>query len=143
DVGQGNAIETVFIPEDDRGTLCISSQAGCTVACPFCSTGLQGFSRHLGADEIIGQPWRARHALRADGDSGRLAGAPELAADHREISNVVMMGMGEPLLNYNAVMPALQIMLDDNAFGLSRRRVTVSTSGVVPMMDRLRQDCPV
>ncbi len=142
DVGQNNAVETVFIPEDDRGTLCISSQAGCTVACPFCSTGHQGFNRNLRADEIIGQLWWARHALQADGDNGRLAGAAA-TQDSRLISNVVMMGMGEPLLNYNAVLPALRLMLDDNAYGLSRRRVTVSTSGVVPMMDRLGQDCPV
>lgn len=142
DVGQNNAIETVFIPEDDRGTLCISSQAGCTVACPFCSTGHQGFNRNLRTDEIIGQLWWARHALLADGDSGRIGGAA--APDGgRVISNVVMMGMGEPLLNYNAVLPALRLMLDDNAYGLSRRRVTVSTSGVVPMMDRLGEDCPV
>lgn len=142
DVGGGNAIETVFIPEDDRGTLCVSSQAGCTVACPFCSTGQQGFNRNLTTAEILGQLWWARHALEADGDAGRLEGR-ELASDHRVISNVVMMGMGEPLLNYNAVMPALRMMLDDNAYGLSRRRVTVSTSGVVPIMDRLSQDCPV
>ncbi|WP_371820372.1 23S rRNA (adenine(2503)-C(2))-methyltransferase RlmN [Verticiella alkaliphila] len=142
DVGAGNAIETVFIPEDDRGTLCISSQAGCTVACPFCSTGHQGFNRNLGTNEIIGQLWWARHAIQADGDTGRLGDAPA-GNEHRIISNVVMMGMGEPLLNYNAVLPALQLMLDDNAYGLSRRRVTVSTSGVVPMMDRLGEDCPV
>ena len=142
DVGQNNAVETVFIPEDDRGTLCISSQAGCTVACPFCSTGHQGFNRNLRTDEIIGQLWWARHALQRDGDNGRLGDAPA-STDDRLISNVVMMGMGEPLLNYNAVLPALRLMLDDNAYGLSRRRVTVSTSGVVPMMDRLGQDCPV
>ncbi|MCK9510385.1 MAG: 23S rRNA (adenine(2503)-C(2))-methyltransferase RlmN [Pigmentiphaga sp.] len=141
EVGQGNAIETVFIPEDDRGTLCISTQAGCTVACPFCSTGHQGFNRNLRVDEIIGQLWWARHELMAEGDSGRLAGAAP--TDDRVISNVVLMGMGEPLLNYGATLPALRLMLDDNAYGLSRRRVTLSTSGVVPMMDRLRLDCPV
>jgi 23S rRNA (adenine2503-C2)-methyltransferase len=125
DAGQNNAIETVFIPEDDRGTLCVSSQAGCTVACRFCSTGHQGFARNLTTDEIIGQLHMAN----------RLLDTP--------VTNVVMMGMGEPLLNFDAVVPALRLMLDDNAYGLSRRRVTVSTSGVVPMMDRLAQACPV
>jgi 23S rRNA (adenine2503-C2)-methyltransferase len=146
DVGQGNAIETVFIPEDDRGTLCISSQAGCTVACRFCSTGHQGFNRNLHASEIIGQLWWARKVLEADVASARLPAAGTGGAaqpDSRVISNVVMMGMGEPLLNYDQVLTSLRLMLDDNAYGLSRRRVTVSTSGVVPMMDRLAQDCPV
>ena len=142
DVGQGNAIESVFIPEDDRGTLCISSQAGCNVGCRFCSTGHQGFNRNLTVAEIIGQLWWARHELLKDIDSSRLA-AGEKIADTRVISNVVMMGMGEPLLNYDPVVTALRLMLDDNAYGLSRRRVTISTSGVVPMMDRLSQDCPV
>ncbi|OZI44457.1 23S rRNA (adenine(2503)-C(2))-methyltransferase RlmN [Bordetella genomosp. 5] len=142
DVGQGNAIETVFIPEDDRGTLCISSQAGCVVNCRFCSTGHQGFNRNLRTDEIIGQLWHAKRAVEADIGSARLASA-KASEDTRVISNVVMMGMGEPLLNYDQVLPALRLMLDDNAYGLSRRRVTVSTSGVVPMMDRLSQDCPV
>lgn len=131
DVGQGNAVETVYIPETSRGTLCISSQAGCAVNCRFCSTGHQGFNRNLTTAEIISQLWWANHALGAD------------PKGHRVITNVVMMGMGEPLLNYNALLPALRLMLDDNAYGLSRRRVTVSTSGVVPMMDRLRDDCPV
>jgi len=142
DVGQGNAIESVFIPEDDRGTLCISSQAGCNVGCRFCSTGHQGFNRNLTAAEIVGQLWWARHELLKDIDSSRLA-AGEKIADTRVISNVVMMGMGEPLLNYDPVVTAVRLMLDDNAYGLSRRRVTISTSGVVPMMDRLSQDCPV
>jgi 23S rRNA (adenine2503-C2)-methyltransferase len=142
DVGQGNAIESVFIPEDDRGTLCISSQAGCNVGCRFCSTGHQGFNRNLSAAEIIGQLWWARHELLKDIDSSRLS-AGEKIADTRVISNVVMMGMGEPLLNYDPVVTAVRLMLDDNAYGLSRRRVTISTSGVVPMMDRLSQDCPV
>jgi 23S rRNA (adenine2503-C2)-methyltransferase len=142
DVGQGNAIESVFIPEDDRGTLCISSQAGCNVACTFCSTGHQGFNRNLTAAEIIGQLWWARHELMQDTASARI-GSQEGSADARLISNVVMMGMGEPLLNYEPVLAALRMMLDDNAYGLSRRRVTVSTSGVVPIMDRLSQDCPV
>ncbi len=134
DVGAGNAIETVFIPESDRGTLCISSQAGCAVGCRFCSTGHQGFSRNLTTGEILGQLWHAEHSLRT-----RL----NLAAGERAISNVVMMGMGEPLQNYAALLPALRTMLDDHGYGLSRRRVTVSTSGVVPMLDRLRDDCPV
>ena len=132
DVGQGNAIETVFIPETDRGTLCISSQAGCAVGCPFCSTGAQGFSRNLSTAEIIAQLWFAEHTLRQ-----------ERGVDERVISNVVMMGMGEPLQNYAALIPALKTMLDDHGYGLSRRRVTVSTSGVVPMMGRLTLDCPV
>jgi 23S rRNA (adenine2503-C2)-methyltransferase len=134
DVGQGNAVETVFIPEDDRGTLCVSSQAGCAVGCRFCSTGHQGFSRNLSTAEIVGQLWFAEHRLRQ-----RLA----LPEGERAISNVVMMGMGEPLQNYAALLPALRVMLDDHGYGLSRRRVTVSTSGVVPMIDRLRDDCPV
>ena len=132
DVGGGNAIETVFIPEDDRGTLCVSSQAGCAVACRFCSTGHQGFSRNLTAGEIVSQLWFAEHFLRQ-----------HLKKDERVISNVVMMGMGEPLQNYSALVPALHVMLDGHAYGLSRRRVTVSTSGVVPMMDRLGKDCAV
>jgi 23S rRNA (adenine2503-C2)-methyltransferase len=132
DVGAGDAVEAVFIPEDDRGTLCISSQAGCAVGCRFCSTGHQGFSRNLSVAEIIGQLWFAEHFLRR-----------HLSRTDRVISNVVMMGMGEPLQNYAALVPALRVMLDDHAYGLSRRRVTVSTSGVVPMIDRLGQDCPV
>jgi len=168
DVGQGNAIESVFIPEDDRGTLCVSSQAGCNVACRFCSTGHQGFSRNLSTAEIIGQLWWARQELLSDLQSARIAPTacdsdPDQSSsrvgcysstpvdshtettstDGRVISNVVMMGMGEPLLNYDPVLAALRIMLDDRAYGLSRRRVTLSTSGVVPMMDRLSQDCPV
>ena len=134
DVGGGNAVETVFIPEDDRGTLCVSSQAGCAVGCRFCSTGHQGFSRNLGTGEIVAQLWTAEHALR------KRLGLPE---GERAIDNVVMMGMGEPLQNYAALVPALRVMLDDHGYGLSRRRVTVSTSGVVPMIDRLREDCPV
>lgn len=144
DVGKNNAIEAVFIPEDDRGTLCISSQAGCTVACPFCSTGYQGFNRNLTTAEIIGQLWHARRVLQADLQSARTGADAQAAPEPtRVISNVVMMGMGEPLLNYDQVLGALRLMLDDNAYGLSRRRVTVSTSGVVPMMDRLGRDCPV
>jgi 23S rRNA (adenine2503-C2)-methyltransferase len=134
DVGAGNAVESVFIPEDDRGTLCVSSQAGCAVGCRFCSTGHQGFSRNLSTGEIVAQLWFAEHHLRK-----RL----NLAPGERAITNVVMMGMGEPLQNYSALVPALRVMLDDHGYGLSRRRVTVSTSGVVPMIDRLREDCPV
>ena len=139
DVGNGNAVETVFIPEETRGTLCVSSQAGCAVNCRFCSTGKQGFSRNLTTGEIIGQLRMAEFALRAA--LGR-PHAPDNKGE-RVITNVVMMGMGEPLLNYDALVPALRLMLDDNAYGLSRRRVTVSTSGVVPMMDRLGADLPV
>ena len=132
DVGAGNAVEAVFIPEEDRGTLCVSSQAGCAVGCRFCSTGHQGFARNLTTGEIVAQLWFAEHFLRQ-----------HLATSERVISNVVMMGMGEPWQNYSALVPALRTMLDDHGYGLSRRRVTVSTSGVVPMMDRLGQDCPV
>jgi 23S rRNA (adenine2503-C2)-methyltransferase len=134
DVGAGNAVESVFIPEEDRGTLCVSSQAGCAVACRFCSTGHQGFSRNLSTGEILAQLWYAEHHLR------RRLNLPE---GERVITNVVMMGMGEPLQNYGALVPALRVMLDDHGYGLSRRRVTVSTSGVVPMMERLMADCPV
>lgn len=140
DAGAGNAVETVFIPEDDRGTLCVSSQAGCTVACPFCSTGRQGFARNLTTAEIIGQLHLANRLLAQQ--PHRLVDSPR-PLGLAPVSNVVMMGMGEPLLNYDAVVPALQLMLHDDAYGLSRRRVTVSTSGVVPMIDRLAQDCPV
>lgn len=132
DVGGGNAIETVFIPEGDRGTLCISSQAGCAVGCRFCSTGHQGFSRNLTTAEIVGQLWFAEHFLRK-----------HLNQTDRVVSNVVMMGMGEPLQNYSSLIPALKVMLDDHGYGISRRRLTVSTSGVVPMMDRLSSDCPI
>jgi 23S rRNA (adenine2503-C2)-methyltransferase len=134
DVGAGNAVETVFIPEADRGTLCVSSQAGCAIGCRFCSTGHQGFSRNLSTGEIVAQLWHAEHRLRE-----RLG----LRAGERAIDNVVMMGMGEPLQNYGALVPALRTMLDDHGYGLSRRRVTVSTSGVVPMIDRLGEDCAV
>jgi len=134
DVGGGNAIESVYIPEAQRGTLCVSSQAGCAVGCRFCSTGHQGFSRNLSTGEIVGQLWFAEHRLR------QRLGLPE---GERAIDNVVMMGMGEPLQNYAALLPALRVMLDDHGYGLSRRRVTVSTSGMVAMIDRLREDCPV
>lgn len=132
DVGAGDAVEAVFIPEEDRGTLCVSSQAGCAMGCRFCSTGHQGFSRNLKTGEIIGQLWFAERFLRR-----------HLQRDERVISNVVMMGMGEPLQNYAELIPALRIMLDDHGYGLSRRRVTVSTSGIVPKMDLLAEQCPV
>jgi len=138
DVGAGNAVEAVYIPEDDRGTLCISSQAGCALDCAFCSTGKQGFSRNLTVAEIVGQLWHANRALLADGIT-----APWVERGRAPITNVVMMGMGEPLANYEHVRAALSVFLDDNAYGLSRRRVTVSTSGIVPAIDRLRDDCPV
>jgi 23S rRNA (adenine2503-C2)-methyltransferase len=141
DVGNSNAVETVYIPEENRGTLCVSSQAGCAVNCRFCSTGKQGFSRNLSTGEIIGQLRMAEFALRAS-KGGAASGTNGGKAD-RVVTNVVMMGMGEPLLNYDAVVPAMRLMLDDNAYGLSRRRVTLSTSGVVPMMDRLGADLPV
>lgn len=132
DVGNNDAVEAVYIPEADRGTLCISSQAGCAVGCRFCSTGHQGFSRNLTTAEIIAQLWYAEHFLRR-----------ELGVSERVISNVVMMGMGEPLQNFSALVPALRTMLSEHGYGLSRRRLTVSTSGVVPMIDRLAQECPV
>jgi len=134
DVGTGNAIETVFIPEARRGTLCISSQAGCALECSFCATGRQGFNRNLGVAEIIGQLWWANKCL---------GGYRSNQGGQRVVSNVVMMGMGEPLANFDNVVAAMQLMLDDDAYGLSRRRVTLSTSGLVPAMDRLREACPV
>jgi len=126
-VDRANAVDAVFIPETGRGTLCVSSQAGCVLDCAFCSTGKQGFNRNLSTAEIIGQLWLANRLLEGP----------------RPLTNVVLMGMGEPLLNLDNVIPALRLMLDDNAYGLSRRRVTVSTSGVIPGMDRLREACPV
>src|SRR5262249_36410402 len=157
-----NAVEAVYIPEDDRGTLCISSQAGCALDCAFCSTGKQGFNRNLTTAEIVGQLWHANRALLTDGvvsprsDLRSLPpeGAPDLGAARRSaapwvehgrapITNVVMMGMGEPLANFDAVVRALTLFIDDNAYGLSRRRVTLSTSGLVPAIDRLAEACPV
>jgi 23S rRNA (adenine2503-C2)-methyltransferase len=126
-VDGANAVEAVFIPETRRGTLCVSSQAGCILDCAFCSTGKQGFNRNLSTAEIVGQLWLANNLLEGE----------------RPVTNVVMMGMGEPLLNLDNVIPALRLMLDDNAYGLSRRRVTVSTAGVIPGIDRLRDECPV
>ena len=135
-MGAGNGIETVFIPELHRGTLCISSQVGCALECAFCATGRQGFNRNLSVAEIVGQLWWANRALGRDGRADKVTG-------DRRISNVVMMGMGEPLTNFDNVVTALRIMLDDHAYGLSRRRVTVSTSGIVPNIDRLLRECPV
>jgi 23S rRNA (adenine2503-C2)-methyltransferase len=131
DVGTGNAVETVFIPEESRGTLCVSTQAGCALDCAFCSTGKQGFNRNLSTAEIIGQVWWANNQLGKN------------AEGNWHVTNIVLMGMGEPLLNFDSTVSALRLMLDDNAYGLSRRRVTVSTSGIVPAMDRLREECPV
>lgn len=131
DVGANNAVETVFIPEPGRGTLCVSSQAGCALACTFCATGHQGFNRNLTTAEIVGQLWWANRCL-GGGRTGQ-----------RPITNVVMMGMGEPLANFDNVVAAMRLMLDDDAYGLSRRRVTLSTAGLVPAIDRLREACPV
>jgi 23S rRNA (adenine2503-C2)-methyltransferase len=139
-VGGGNAIEAVFIPEANRGTLCVSSQVGCALECAFCATGRQGFNRNLSTAEIIGQLWWANAALAAEQGASRLQDGDE---PERPVSNVVMMGMGEPLANFDNVVRAMRIMLDDDAYGLSRRRVTLSTSGIVPAMDRLREQCPV
>ena len=137
DVGTKNGIETVFIPEKDRGTLCISSQVGCALECTFCSTGRQGFNRNLTSGEIISQLWVANNLLRQQKNY------QNLEKNDRIITNVVMMGMGEPLTNYKHVVHALEMMLDDNVYGLSRRKVTLSTSGLVPAIDKLREDCPV
>jgi 23S rRNA (adenine2503-C2)-methyltransferase len=150
-VGAGNEIEMVFIPESSRNTLCISSQVGCALECTFCATGRQGFNRNLRVGEIIGQLWWANKVLRTShkeiaSKSEHFVGEPKVvqfAGNSRTVSNVVMMGMGEPLANFENVVTALDLMLDDNAYGLSRRRVTVSTSGLVPAMDRLRERCPV
>jgi 23S rRNA (adenine2503-C2)-methyltransferase len=130
-LADGNCIETVYIPEAERGTLCVSSQVGCTLNCAFCATGHQGFNRNLEIDEIIGQLWVANRLLGQDPNGERV------------VTNVVMMGMGEPLLNFDNVIAAMKLMLDDNAYGLSKRRVTLSTAGMVPMLDRLRAECPV
>lgn len=127
----GNSIETVYIPEEGRGTLCVSSQVGCALACTFCSTAQQGFNRNLESSEIIGQLWLANEALGKDPKGNRV------------VTNVVMMGMGEPLANYNNVISAMNLMRDDHAYGISWRRLTLSTSGMVPMIDKLREDCHV
>lgn len=144
--GTGNAVEMVFIPEPNRGTLCVSSQVGCALACSFCSTGRQGFNRNLNVAEIIGQLWLANRLLAADTQDVLSHVAPAQAGNQearRPVTNVVMMGMGEPLANFENLVTALDLMLDDDAYGLSRRRVTVSTSGLVPALDRLRERCPV
>ncbi len=138
DVGQGNAVETVFIPEDGRGTLCISTQAGCALQCAFCATGKQGFNRNLEVGEIIGQLWGASKLMNRASSS-----RDDVVQNVQPITNVVMMGMGEPLSNFDNVVTALRLMLDDHAYGLSRRRVTVSTCGIVPAIDRLGEECPV
>jgi len=146
DVGIGNGIETVFIPEDDRGTLCVSSQVGCALDCKFCSTGRQGFNRDLRVGEIVGQLWvanRRLEALAAEGVSSRLVPAAPGEPAAKPVSNVVMMGMGEPLNNFGPVVDAMSIMLDDHGYGLSRRRVTLSTSGVVPHIRKLKDALPV
>ncbi|MDH5552272.1 MAG: 23S rRNA (adenine(2503)-C(2))-methyltransferase RlmN [Nitrosomonas sp.] len=149
-VGPGNGIESVFIPEANRGTLCVSSQVGCALDCSFCSTGKQGFNRNLTVAEIIGQLWWANHALNAAPpvdapilNDGTVIYPSQVIDKTRAVSNVVMMGMGEPLANFDNVVTALDLMLDDNAYGLSRRKVTVSTSGLIPALDRLRERCPV
>jgi 23S rRNA (adenine2503-C2)-methyltransferase len=148
DVGIGNGIETVYIPEDDRGTLCVSSQVGCALDCKFCSTGRQGFNRDLSVGEIIGQLWVANkrlEELEREGLSSRLVSEDSDGESRspRPVSNVVMMGMGEPLNNFEPVVDAMKIMLDDMAYGLSRRRVTLSTSGVVPNIRKLKDALPV
>ncbi len=151
EVGPMNRVETVFIPEAVRGTLCISSQVGCALECAFCSTGRQGFNRNLSVAEIIGQLWWANKALGRDPltppalERGALQEPLRGFGKDAEriISNVVLMGMGEPLLNYDNTVAAVSLMLDDHAYGLSRRRVTISTSGIVPAMDRLRAQMPV
>jgi 23S rRNA (adenine2503-C2)-methyltransferase len=143
DVGVGNGIETVFIPEDDRGTLCVSSQVGCALDCKFCSTGRQGFNRDLRVGEIVGQLWVANRRLEQLQREGK---ATRLEGEHtspKPVSNVVMMGMGEPLNNFTPVTDAMEVMLDDFAYGLSRRRVTLSTSGVVPHIRKLKERLPV
>jgi len=145
-LARGDAVEMVFIPEPGRGTLCVSSQVGCALDCSFCATGKQGFGRNLDAAEIIGQVWLAARCL------GQVPRGEPFITDrlitnrvitHRAITNVVLMGMGEPLLNLDNVVPAMRLMLDDDAYGLSRRRVTLSTAGVVPQIERLRERCPV
>jgi 23S rRNA (adenine2503-C2)-methyltransferase len=145
DVGIGNGIEAVFIPEDDRGTLCVSSQVGCALDCGFCSTGRQGFNRDLAVSEILGQLWVANRRLEEMAREGlpcRLEPASE-GATPKPVTNVVMMGMGEPLNNFDNVVAAMSVMLDDHAYGLSRRRVTLSTSGVVHKLRRLKEQLPV
>ena len=145
DVGVGNGVETVFIPEDDRGTLCVSSQVGCALDCGFCSTGRSGFNRDLSAAEILGQLWVANRRLEAlarEGMPYRLEAA-KAGLPPKPVTNVVMMGMGEPLNNFENVVSAMSVMLDDHGYGLSRRRVTLSTSGVVHQLRKLAERLPV
>lgn len=144
----GNGIEVVFIPEEDRGTLCISSQVGCSLNCTFCATARQGFNRNLQAGEIVGQVWNAWHSLAEefqttgfDGKQSNVPGAKQ--TDNRPITNIVLMGMGEPLLNYDAVIKAISVLRDDFGFGLSKRRITLSTAGIVPAIAKLSEDMPV
>lgn len=137
DVGNHNAVESVYIPEKNRGTLCISTQVGCILDCAFCSTGKQGFHKNLSTAEIIGQLWQVKKYLQDFHENC------EKISERKQISNVVLMGMGEPLLNFDATISALNLMLDDNAYGLSKRRVTVSTAGVVPQIYKLAEQCPV
>ncbi len=139
----GNCIETVYIPEARRGTLCVSSQVGCSLNCTFCATARQGFNRNLGVDEIIAQVWVANHFLENQAQQRTPVFARDADDKRRPVTNVVMMGMGEPLLNFDHVVSAMRLMMDDFSFGLSRRRVTLSTAGMVPMIDRLRERCPV
>ena len=138
-----NCIETVYIPESNRGTLCVSSQVGCGLNCTFCSTAQQGFNRNLNVDEIISQVWIANNVLEKTGSREHGILPHDASGQRRPVTNVVMMGMGEPLLNFENVVSAMKLMMDDFSFGLSRRRVTLSTAGMVPFIDRLRQECPV
>lgn len=140
-LADGNCIESVFIPENTRATLCVSSQVGCALNCSFCATAKQGFNRNLGVDEIIGQVWLANRELRAGGDAA--ADAAGDSSSRNPITNIVLMGMGEPLLNFDNVTAAMRLMTDDYSFGLSRRRVTLSTAGLVPAIDKLAEVCPV
>ena len=147
-LADGNCIETVFIPQPERGTLCVSSQVGCGLNCSFCATARQGFNRNLTVDEIIGQVWVANRALlsiKRDADAPARASHSDSDShsDRQPVTNVVMMGMGEPLLNFNHVVSAMRLMMDDLSFGLSRRRVTLSTAGLAPAIDRLGATCPV
>ena len=140
EVDSVNSVETVFIPEKNRGTLCVSAQVGCALECVFCSTGRQGFNRNLTVAEIVGQLWFASNILDSNLNLSRTSMQENVV---QPISNIVMMGMGEPLANYRNVVKAIQIMLDDNAYGYSKRRITLSTSGIVPGIDRLLTDCPI
>ncbi len=147
-LNDGNGIEVVFIPEEDRGTLCISSQVGCSLNCTFCATARQGFNRNLTSGEIVGQVWNAWHSLATefkstgfDGNNSNKPGKKQI--DARPITNIVLMGMGEPLLNYDAVVNAISVLRDDFGFGLSKRRITLSTAGMVPAIAKLSEDMPV